>query len=399
MVWAGTYKLQNSVFHELKLRNLIGAIFYSYILTVIFGFFSKTVIIGRLQAVYTFAIIIPMLITSRFLVDSLMAKIIFSNKNRKNILICGAGDTGKRLVSAVRKYPKLNYHVVGFLDDRLEKGFQVTSNPVYVLDKTENIHDVVKNENIDEVWIAMPRAERDNVINLINSCNLLGVAYKFVPNLNELALNQVCVESLDGVPLFGIKSITVRRFNLFLKRGFDIIFSVLIIALSSLLWGLIAVLIKIDSRGPVFFKQKRVGYKGKEFLIYKFRSMHEDAKPYEKTPTNPADPRITKVGRFLRRTSLDEMPQFINVLKGDMSIVGPRPEMPFIVKGYDRLQRERLNVKPGITGLWQISGDRSLPIHENIYHDLFYIEHQSPLLDLIIVFETIIFAIKGRGAY
>jgi len=124
-----------------------------------------------------------------------------------------------------------------------------------------------------------------------------------------------------------------------------------------------------------------------------------DTPPYTVNPLNGNDPRITKFGRFLRRTSLDEFTQFWNVLKGEMSIVGPRPEMPFIVETYNDVHRERLSVKPGITGLWQISGDRALPIHENIDHDLYYIEHQSPLLDLIIVFETIIFAIKGRGAY
>ena len=151
----------------------------------------------------------------------------------------------------------------------------------------------------------------------------------------------------------------------------------------------IALIIKLTSEGPVIFKQKRVGLNGKEFSFYKFRSMYTEAPQYAPTPSNPADPRITKIGRWLRRTSLDELPQLFNVLRGDMSLVGPRPEMPFIVSQYTSIERRRLDAKPGITGVWQISAARAEPIHANMEYDLFYLENRSLLLDIAIIIKKI----------
>jgi len=154
-------------------------------------------------------------------------------------------------------------------------------------------------------------------------------------------------------------------------------------------------LIKIDSKGPVFFKQDRIGKDGKIFTIYKFRSMVSGAEPYEINPLDHKDARVTKFGRFLRKTSLDEIPQLINVLKGEMSLVGPRPEMPFIASTYTDFHRERLKILPGITGLWQLSGDRRKAIHENMEYDLYYTNNMSFFLDLAILLETLIFAFRG----
>ena len=159
-----------------------------------------------------------------------------------------------------------------------------------------------------------------------------------------------------------------------------------------------ATAVKLDSPGPIIFRQRRVGKDGVEFDFFKFRSMYVSSNPYAQTPQHSGDPRITRVGRFLRRSSLDELPQFWNVVRGEMSLVGPRPEMPFIVATYNEEQRERLKVRPGITGVWQISAVRGEPIHANIEYDLFYIEHRSLLLDLIIMIKTLFTAIRGIGA-
>ena len=158
---------------------------------------------------------------------------------------------------------------------------------------------------------------------------------------------------------------------------------------------LLALAIKMDSRGPVLFRQERVGQDGKLFRMYKFRTMHTTAPSYEYSPLASSDPRITRLGRFLRRTSLDEVPQLLNVLQGSMSLVGPRPEMPFIVEQYTERHRQRLQVRPGLTGLWQLSGDRAFLIHENIEYDLYYIQHRSLFMDLAILLHTIIFAARG----
>ena len=154
-------------------------------------------------------------------------------------------------------------------------------------------------------------------------------------------------------------------------------------------------LIRREDGGPVFFAHERVGLDGRPFTMYKFRTMKTDAEPFSESPRDTSDSRITLIGRWLRKTSLDEFPQFVNVLRGDMSIVGPRPEMKYIVDGYTEQQRERLKAKPGITGLWQLSGDRNRPIHENIEYDLYYLEHRSVSLDLIIIAETVFFAARG----
>jgi lipopolysaccharide/colanic/teichoic acid biosynthesis glycosyltransferase len=165
-----------------------------------------------------------------------------------------------------------------------------------------------------------------------------------------------------------------------------------------LLWPFLIVIgcaIRFDSKGPAIFKQKRVGKDGKLFTLYKYRTMVEGTNPYEVNPLDHSDIRITKVGRFLRKMSLDEIPQLINILKGDMAFVGPRPEMSFIVEQYNELHKERLKVLPGITGLWQLSGDRKKAIHENMDYDLYYVRNASFFLDLVIMIETMVFAFKG----
>jgi lipopolysaccharide/colanic/teichoic acid biosynthesis glycosyltransferase len=179
------------------------------------------------------------------------------------------------------------------------------------------------------------------------------------------------------------------------KRTIDVcISSILLIVLSPILL-LIAGLVRFTSAGPALFAQERVGIGGRLFKIYKFRSMACDAFPYEISPVESSDPRITWIGRFLRKTGLDELPQLINILLGQMSLVGPRPEMPFIVAHYNELQRIRLQVMPGLTGIWQLSVDRAYPIHENLHHDLFYIERRTLTLDLAILVHTLVFAMRG----
>jgi lipopolysaccharide/colanic/teichoic acid biosynthesis glycosyltransferase len=181
----------------------------------------------------------------------------------------------------------------------------------------------------------------------------------------------------------------------FAKRAVDVIVSSLLLLLLAPVLFLIAVLVWLDSPGPILFVQKRVGRNGELFDIYKFRSMHTTAPRYGLSPTQSCDPRITAVGRFLRRSSLDELPQLINVFLGEMSLVGPRPEMPFIVRRYDSQQRQRLQVAPGITGLWQLSADRAFPIHDNIQHDLSYIKNRSFFMDLAILLHTPLRALRG----
>jgi len=182
------------------------------------------------------------------------------------------------------------------------------------------------------------------------------------------------------------------------KRTGDIVASFALIGILLPALVLIAALVKLDSPGPALFRQRRIGKDGREFLLWKFRSMCVDAPKYAPSPSTDLDQRVTCFGRLLRRTSLDELPQLINILKGEMSLVGPRPEMPFIVDRYTALERTRLAVKPGLTGLWQVSPARAFPIHENLQYDLHYIQYQNLMLDAAILLRTIVAVVRGEGA-
>lgn len=184
-----------------------------------------------------------------------------------------------------------------------------------------------------------------------------------------------------------------------LKRIIDFCGALFALIVFAPVFVVLFILIHIDSSGPAFFSHSRVGKNGKTFTIHKFRTMKTDAKNQELAPVTSKDPRITKLGRFLRRTSLDEMPQFWNVLKGDMSLIGPRPEMEFIVKNYTPIEKCRLLIKPGITGIWQVRGRKDLPLHANVEYDLYYIINESLTLDLRILLNTITVVISGKGAY
>lgn len=183
------------------------------------------------------------------------------------------------------------------------------------------------------------------------------------------------------------------------KQVFDPLLAVFFIVGFLPLWVIIAICIKLDSRGPIIFLHERIGKDGKKFLLYKFRTMRADVSPQAESPVTVSDARITKFGRLLRKTSLDEAPQFLNVLQGEMSIVGPRPEMPFIVENYKNWERKRLDVKPGITGLWQVLGRKDMPLIDNLEYDFYYLQHRSVMLDLAILAKTVIIVITGKGAY
>jgi exopolysaccharide biosynthesis polyprenyl glycosylphosphotransferase len=268
-----------------------------------------------------------------------------------------------------------------------------------VLGKMQDLRSLAETHGIQEVFIATPAIQMGEMRKLINACRMAEISYRFVPNLLDEPLHRAVMYTVGNVPFIKTEEPKINIFTSFMKRSIDLLLSSMILLIMSPILALIALLIKRDSAGPIFFKQVRIGQNGKPFTMYKFRTMHLDAPVYTYSPTSLQDERITRIGKYLRRTSLDEIPQFFNVLKNDMSIVGPRPEMPFIVEQYNELQRERLLVKPGITGLWQITLDRSKLIHENLDYDFYYIKNISVLLDILIIIKTIWFALRGVAAY
>jgi len=237
--------------------------------------------------------------------------------------------------------------------------------------------------------VAIPSLSRDKFSEVLQAAEIAGVEVALLPGQATSAHHSMVSFDVDGLLLTFVRQPNVAWQYLITKRLIDFAGSFLILLLAFPALLLISLLIRLDSPGPIFFKQERVGKNGRLFQMYKFRSMRTDAPKYGISPIDSEDPRITRLGRVLRKCSLDEVPQLFNVLKSEMSLVGPRPEMQFIVEGYDLRQRQRLQVMPGITGLWQLSADRAVHIHENIQYDLYCISNLGFFLDLAVLVHTV----------
>jgi exopolysaccharide biosynthesis polyprenyl glycosylphosphotransferase len=320
---------------------------------------------------------------------------------QKKVLIYGAGELGRALFREIANSPKLRINPIGFIDDDPNKrsfvcyqsGFNST-DCIRVLGNREDIERLKKVYDFDEVYVAISNINNDKLIEILDYLKSKNVKASFVPNLYKVFMHKVRIDKVGEIPVVKEEE-DFEPIYLRFKRYLDLI---LVVIALILLWPvalIIMLAIKLDSKGPAIFVHDRVGKGGRIFKLYKFRTMYDGTDPYTVNPTDQNDLRITRVGRFLRKISLDEMPQIINVLKGEMSFVGPRPEMPFIVEKYDEIHKERLKVIPGITGLWQLSGDRKKAIHENMDYDLYYKRNVSFFLDVAILIETLIFAFRG----
>ncbi len=342
-----------------------------------------------------------LLIIQKYLVHAAVQVLYARGYGVKKVLIYGAGYTGRRIYSALLHSPKLGFETIGITDDdpnldgtvMRELGYTHTQS-VIVYQKTITA-EYLLSVGCDTLFIAIPSASREAIFGAMQAASKANVQTAFLPDRRHL--NALGAESidLDGVLLTFTGDRAPSWHYRMIKRAFDYIVALLALTILSPLFLIIAVLIKLDSPGPVLFYQERVGLKGRKFTIFKFRSMHVDAPSYAKSPLHPTDNRITQIGRLLRKTSLDELPQLLNVLRGEMSLVGPRPEMPFLVDNYGPVQRQRLQVIPGITGLWQLSADRAFLIHESPEYDLYYMRNCGFFMDISILLHTILFAMRG----
>jgi exopolysaccharide biosynthesis polyprenyl glycosylphosphotransferase len=336
-------------------------------------------------------------------------------------LVVGRGTEASLFIKQMQERPALGYRVIGVVDIKANEGGDAESyEGVPVVSDLEGLPEAIRDSGANEVIIADPDVNADALFEVMIRCGRRrGVEFRIAPSLFNCLPRKTEIDQIGVMPMIRLFREPLSSGSRLLKRSFDIVISALSIALLFPVWLLIALLIKLDSKGPVFYTQERVGMDGRLFLVFKFRTMKAGAdskshREYQKAfiegraeanlaadgkPTYKlfADPRITRVGKALRRTSLDEVPQLLNVLMGDMSIVGPRPPIPYEVEAYELWHRKRLDMKPGLTGLWQVSGRNRLPFEEMVRLDLFYIENWSLLLDLKIILRTGLVMIGGEG--
>lgn len=357
---------------------------------------------SRLMIVSYWGLMIVCVGFGRVILRTIHRKLLERGIGLRKTIIVGWGRMAKDLYNRVIKAPALGYDVVGFVSPG--EASQSAYKGIPVLGRLKGLHRKIRERGIQEILIALPLRSKHLLPEVIAQCDGTAVGMKIVPDLYDVLVGQVKTNQIYGFPLIEILPELMPAWERVVKRLGDMIFSTIVLVVFLPFWMLLALIIVIDSRGPVFYTQKRVGKDGKTFSMIKFRSMVLGAEKM----TGPVwardnDPRITKVGRVMRRLRLDEIPQLVNILKGDMSLVGPRPERPFFVEKLSRvipLYTRRLRIRPGITGWAQVKGDydQSLEdVKEKLEYDLFYLENMSLRMDLKIILNTLYVMVRGRG--
>jgi Undecaprenyl-phosphate glucose phosphotransferase len=355
------------------------------------------------QVVWGLFLVLNVLFTyaSREIVRELLERRWRAGIGLKRILIAGAGDLGRMVADRMLQHREMGYQVVGFVDDRAG-GDHIGYRGLPLLGTLSEVGEIAQRERVDHLYVALPLEEHAKLLDLMEVASRECIDIKVVPDLLQFIALRARLEDLDGLPIINVNDVPLEGFNTIVKRAIDIVLSTAAVLVLIIPCGIIAALVKLTSHGPVFYRQERMGLDGMAFTVYKFRSMTQDAED----STGPIwaredDPRTTTLGRWLRRFDLDELPQFWNVLKGDMSIVGPRPERPFFVEQFKhRIPQYMLRhkVKAGITGWAQVNGWRgNTSLEKRIEYDLYYIEHWSVSLDLKIMWLTVVRGLFQRS--
>src|SRR5579864_1663214 len=397
---AGAYSRGNSLLRVRETEQVLRVSAQAFLVALAVSF-SSGFLFSRWLLVFCFTIVPLALFAEKTCMYLLVSAMHARGLGNERVLIYGAGTTGRRVFSTLRRSPRLGFEPVLFVDDDPEKAGTSIFEMGYERRRCAPVvkgpvcKELLIEYEIDSIIVAAPSIGREHFVHVVNKAFDAGVRLSFVPSHFLASDSLVNYQDIDGVLLASFGKSAKKTGYEVIKRGIDIVVATICLILGSPVLLLLATIVRLDSPGPALFKQKRVGRGGTLFEMYKFRSMHIDASGSDYSPQTQNDPRITRFGRFLRRTSLDELPQLLNVLWGNMSLVGPRPEMPFIVNEYGDKERQRLQVKPGLTGLWQLSGDRAFLIHENIEYDLYYIQHRNLFMDLAVLLHTSIFAMRG----
>jgi exopolysaccharide biosynthesis polyprenyl glycosylphosphotransferase len=341
----------------------------------------------------------------RIFIRSLQRNLLIKGIGRRCGLIIGYNDKGKEVLDSISNAPALGIDIEAFVavrNENIGKEYQ----GIKVEGTTEQLNEIVQKYNVKEIIIALEKEDHDVLVDVISKTEGKNLSLKSVPDLYEILSGQARTSQIYGIPLIDIMPELMPEWEKKLKRLMDIVISLLILLVSSPVIFITAIAIKIDSTGPIFFKQERLGQNGKPFNVYKFRSMIKDAEKY----TGPVwsqkdDPRVTRMGKFVRKVRIDEIPQMLNVLKGEMSLVGPRPERAFFVEKLSQeipYYKRRLKVRPGVTGWAQIKHKYDETIEDvkiKLKYDLFYIENMSLRMDFKILLRTVFVVLFGKGHY
>jgi exopolysaccharide biosynthesis polyprenyl glycosylphosphotransferase len=358
---------------------------------------------SRLTLVYSLVISGILMTLERYVLREYETRLRRQGIGTEHVLMVGTGTGSQLLIQRMTMFPQYGYHVAAVLDDSLEAGS--TYAGARVVGPTKDLRQWVSELKVDQVFLAVPNATSEQIVHLINTCDDLRVEFKLVPDLLEVMSTRAAADAIDGLPLIGVRHSRLRGIAAGVKRAVDVVISALGLVIASPLMLIIAAAIKLTSpRGPVLFRQPRVGLHDKRFKVYKFRSMIPDAE--SKTGpvvAAPDDDRCTPVGRVLRRLSLDELPQLFNILRGDMSLVGPRPMPIFLVERFtEEIPRylERHQVRPGLTGWAQVNDLRGgEAFADRAMYDIYYVENWSLALDLKILILTAARVFFQRRAY
>jgi exopolysaccharide biosynthesis polyprenyl glycosylphosphotransferase len=369
-------------------------------------FFAQIHWVSRLLTGLYFGVALALVCVNRLLLRSLAHAAGTSPGTTRYYAVVGSGELASEIISNMRSHPEWGMRLAGFV---LEDGTQAVDPNCVILGRTPDLGKILEEHVLDDVVFAVPRERLHSIEDAVKICEEQGVGVLIALDVLRFGNARMSVGDLNGLPMLALTRTPSDELALAAKRMFDVTVSFLVIFLLSPVFLALAAAIKLDSPGPIFFKQKRVGLQGRTFGIWKFRSMYLDAEARleslraQNEMSGPVfkmknDPRITRVGRFIRKTSLDEFPQFLNVLRGEMSVVGPRPPLPSEVRQYKRWQRRRLSVKPGITCIWQISGRNNIDFDQWMELDLKYIDQWSLWTDIQICLKTIPAVLGSRGA-
>ncbi len=391
--------------------RIVKGIIINIIVIILAGYIFELFTFSRKWILLLFIFSTFLILTSRLIIELTTIKLLRKLDIKSGTIIVGVGENANRIEDSFRKYSMEGDTILGYVD----KKSKILKNKKYCMDFNilgylEDIREVIYKNKIQRVIISAPEYNYREILEILEKIKGIDISILVFPGFFEFSIKRMNMREIAGIPLMQVSNIGFFGINLFLKNLIDYILGSLFFIFFIPIYFMAAFLIKLDSRGPVFLKQKRLTKDCKEFYMYKFRSMYADAEERLKDlmKYNEADgplfkmkndPRITRVGRFLRKFSIDELPQIINVLKGELSLVGPRPPLPIEVEKYDEWELRRMNVKQGCTGLWQISGRSDLSFEEMARLDLYYIQNWSIEMDIKIILKTIPVILFGKGAY